>query len=70
MSEPKYPKPKERGEKWKLWDDRDVIVLQRLRGGFVEVFNERGFIEAQHENQFRLRLDPPVEGDKHVAGNS
>jgi hypothetical protein len=66
----KYPKPRERGERWRLWDDREVTVLERLKDGFVKVIAPNLFLSVEHEKQFRLRLEPKVEGDKHESRNS
>jgi hypothetical protein len=58
---PKNPKVKKvvpslRGEKWRLSDHSEVIVLERMRGGMVRCFGPNGFTKVRHMNVFKERL--------------
>lgn len=55
---PKKIRPKERGEKWLLVDNRHVIVLERVRNGFVRCVTDNGFIVHFHENVFVKKESP------------
>jgi hypothetical protein len=64
---PKPPKkelPRLHGEKWELWDGQAVTVLQRLKGGAVEVLNAKGTTQVCYGSEFKRRMEmpPPMEG--------
>lgn len=59
MGKPRNPKVEKpaflRGEKWTLQDGTSVIVLEKMRGGFVRCFGERGFMRVEHQNNFKVK---------------
>lgn len=48
--------PQLRGEVWMTWDNRKVIVLQKLRNGAVECLNSKGTTEVLWGSEFKRRI--------------